>query len=165
MCRPYFLSHRPASRILWFLIGAGAATWWHHSRAMRDHHSPYWPCLMQQQRRAALQDQPPITSTGSEPGPYQERDARWGWRPHGPPPSGAVMAGWNHQEWEENKERLRNMQKRVGEAMVDMSESTLDSIVSTAETLKARLAEHRARREAVLSPEITEQKKDPFPSA
>ncbi|KAI5987056.1 hypothetical protein EDD15DRAFT_2520782 [Pisolithus albus] len=160
MCHPYFL--RPPSRILWFLIGAGAATWWHHSPAMRDHHSPYWPSLMQQQRRAALQDQPPSTGVGSEPGPYQERDARW--RPHGPPSSGA-MAGWNQQEWEENKERLRNMQKRVGEAMVDMSESTLDSIVSTAETLKARLAERRARREGVLTPEITEQKKDPFPSA
>ncbi|KIK10926.1 hypothetical protein PISMIDRAFT_690694 [Pisolithus microcarpus 441] len=158
---PHVFFHRPASRILWFVIGAGVATWWHHSRAMRDHHSSYWPCLMQQHRRAALQDQP--SSAGSEVGPYQERDARWGWRPHSPPPSGA-MAGWNQQEWEENKERLRSMQKRVGEAMVDMSESTLESIVSTAETLKARLAERRARREGVLSPEIAEQKKDPFPS-
>lgn len=71
--------------------------------------------------------------------------------------------GWNQQEWEENKERLRNIQKRVSEAMVDMSESTLESIVSTAEALKARLAENRARREGAFPPETTEQKKDPSP--
>ncbi|KAI6044327.1 hypothetical protein EDC04DRAFT_427700 [Pisolithus marmoratus] len=157
---PHVYLHRPASRILWFLIGAGVATWWHHSRTMRDHHSQYWPCVMQQHRRGALQDQP--TGTGSEPNPYQERDTRWGWRPS-PSPSG-VTAGWNQQEWEENKERLRNIQKRVSEAMVDTSESTLESIVSTAEALKARLAERRARREGAHSSETTEQKKNPFPS-
>lgn len=47
--------------------------------------------------------------------------------------------------------------------MVDMSESTLESIVSTAEALKARLAENRARREGAFPPETTEQKKDPSP--
>ncbi|KAI6094325.1 hypothetical protein F5141DRAFT_267868 [Pisolithus sp. B1] len=156
---PHVYLHRPASRVLWFLIGAGVATWWHHSRAARDHHSPYWPCQMQQHRWAALRDQP--RSSSSEPGPY-ERDARWGWR-HSPPPSSA-MAGWNQQEWEENKERLSNMQKRINEAMVDMSESTLESIVSTAEALKARLAQNRARREGPLLSEIPEQKKDSFPS-
>ncbi|KAI6117195.1 hypothetical protein EDD17DRAFT_1584506 [Pisolithus thermaeus] len=153
---PHVYLHRPASRILWFLIGAGVATWWNHSPAMRDYHSPYWSCLMWQHRRAALQDQP--HGTGSELGPY-ERDTRWGWKPS-PPPSGA-MTGWNQQEWEENKERLGNMQKRVSEAMVDMSESTLGSIVSTAEALEAKLTEHRARQEGILSPEIAEQTKDP----
>ncbi|KAI6110994.1 hypothetical protein EDD16DRAFT_1596658 [Pisolithus croceorrhizus] len=157
---PQVYLRRPASRFLWFFIGAGVATWWHHSRATRDHHSPYWPCLMQQHRRSALQDQP--HSTGSEPSPHQERDARWEWRPI-PPPSG-TMSGWNQQEWEENRGRLRNMQKRVSEAMVDMSESTLESIVSTAEALKARLAQNRARREGALLPEIPEQKKDSSPS-
>ncbi|KAI6112637.1 hypothetical protein F5141DRAFT_1108864 [Pisolithus sp. B1] len=133
---PHVYLHRPASRILWFLIGAGVATWWNHSPAMRDYHSPYWSCLMWQHRRASLQDQP--HGTGSELGPY-ERDARWGWRPSQTP--------------------------SVSEAMVDMSESTLESIVSTAEALKAKLAENRARREGALSPVITEQKKDPSPSA
>ncbi|KAI5992583.1 hypothetical protein F5J12DRAFT_435761 [Pisolithus orientalis] len=157
---PHVFLHRPASRIFWFLIGAGVATWWHHSRVMRDHHSQYWPCVVQQQRRGALQDQP---TGGSEPPiAYQERDARWGWR-HNPSSPGATV-GWNQQEWEENKERLRNIQKRVSEAMVDMSESTLESIVSTAEALKARLAENRARREGAFPPETTEQKKDPSPS-
>ncbi|KAI6120747.1 hypothetical protein EDD16DRAFT_1703314 [Pisolithus croceorrhizus] len=131
---PHVYLRRPASRILWFLTGADVAVWWNHSPATRDYHSLYWSCLTRQDRRAALQDQP--HGTGSESEPY-ERDTRWGWKPI--LPSSGVIVGWNEQEWEENKERLRDTQKRVSEAMVAKSESMLESTVSTAEALKAYL--------------------------
>ncbi|KAG6336048.1 hypothetical protein ID866_3047 [Astraeus odoratus] len=124
---PHIYLRRPVSRLLWFVIGAGVATWWHHSRAMHEYRAQYWPCLAHQQRRAALPDQAPTTD------PIRG-EGRWVWKAN---PSSDGTMGWNQQEWEENKERLKNMQKRVGEAMADMSESTLDSIVSAAEVLKA----------------------------
>ncbi|KAL4063103.1 hypothetical protein J3A83DRAFT_4297386 [Scleroderma citrinum] len=155
---PYMYLRRPASRILWFAIGAGVATWWHHSRAMRDYHAQYWPCFVGHRTRAAVQDHP----IPSEPRGYVERDGRW-------KPSSDGTVGWNQQEWDENKERLRSLQKRVGEAMVDTSESALDSIVATAEVLKAKLAERRARHRSGnptdLPPDTRGEKKDPSLSA
>jgi len=113
--------HRAPSRIFWFLIGAGAATWWHHSSALRDHRAQYFPCIMNPPRSTS--DVPP-------------RQA----------PSGSTWD--NHQrDWEQDRERLKQLQKRAGETVADLSESTLDSIVAGAESLKAKLAELRAERE------------------
>jgi len=118
--------HRGPSRIFWFFIGAGVATWWHHSSAMRDHRAQYFPCVMGPHRR--VQDPP------------SEEAAPW--------KSDRTPTGWQQQrDWEQDRERLKRLQKRAGETVVDLSESTLDSIVAGAESLKAKLAELRAERE------------------
>ncbi|KAF8141624.1 hypothetical protein EV363DRAFT_1308604 [Boletus edulis] len=121
--------HRGPSRIFWFFIGAGVATWWHHSSIMRDHRAQYFPCVM---HRRIPSDPPP-----QEAAPWKPS-----WGPDRTP------AGWHQQrDWEQDKERLRHIQKRAGETVIDLSESTLDSIVTSAESLKAKLAELRAERE------------------
>jgi len=62
--------------------------------------------------------------------------------------SDRTPTGWQQQrDWEQDRERLRHLQKRAGETVADLSESTLDSIVAGAESLKAKLAELRAERE------------------
>jgi len=107
-------------------IGAGVATWWHHSSVMRDHRAQYFPCVMGPHRR--VQDSP------------SEEAAPW--------KSDRTPTGWQQQrDWEQDRERLKRLQKRAGETVVDLSESTLDSIVAGAESLKAKLAELRAERE------------------
>lgn len=151
---PHIYLRRPVSRIFWFVIGAGVATWWHHSLAMRDHHAQYWPCVLGNHSRAAVQDQP----ASDERRGYPEREGRW---VRNPSSSSDGTVGWNQQEWDENKERLRNLQKRVGEAMVDMSESTLDSIVHGAEALKSKLTERRSMQGSGTPSDAPEQKKDP----
>jgi hypothetical protein len=54
--------------------------------------------------------------------------------------------------------------RQAGDSMTDLSEATLDSILCTVETLKAKLAEHRAQRERQqkqLDEEFEALKKDP----
>ncbi|KAH7917608.1 hypothetical protein BV22DRAFT_1200257 [Leucogyrophana mollusca] len=166
--------HGP-SRIFWFIVGAGAATFWHCSREMRDRRGQYFSCVMQQRRidaqaaaaNAALM--PPTIPTPPDytQKPYEDnapRPDKWGWRASWGAREGDGTVGWNQQEWEENKERMKNLQKRAEDAMVDMSESTLESIVSTAESLKAKLAEHRAQQkqqQKLYEEELERQKKEP----
>ncbi|KAF9221326.1 hypothetical protein BS17DRAFT_819569 [Gyrodon lividus] len=149
------------SRIFWFILGAGVATWWHHSTAMREHRAQYFPCVMQQRRvegqngeRSGISARP---SDVTEP----QEGGRWVWKSTWGPDRDRTV-GWNQREWEDDKERLKHVQKRAGEAVVDLSESTLDSIVSAAESLKSKLAEHRAQREQSLKQEALDtEKKDP----
>lgn len=98
---------------------------------MRDHRAQYFPCVMHPRR---VQDSP------SEEAPWK---------------SDRTPTGFQQQrDWEQDRERLRRLQKRAGETVrsplstplslhaqlstqvVDLSESTLDSIVAGAESLK-----------------------------
>ncbi|KAI9464199.1 hypothetical protein HD554DRAFT_2122544 [Boletus coccyginus] len=105
--------HRGPSRVFWFLIGAGVATWWHH----RDHRTHYLPCLTHHRPVDAPNQEAPLSKSP--------------WAPDRTP------TGYQQRDWEQERERLRHLQKRAGETVVDLSESTLDSIVSGAESLKA----------------------------
>jgi hypothetical protein len=83
---------------------------------------------------SAEQPTPPVYSKPDVPTPQEH-----GWNfihrnQHDRNEDGTV--GWNQREWEEDKERLKEIQKRAEDAMLDMSESTLESIVSTVEALK-----------------------------
>ncbi|KAH7890758.1 hypothetical protein F5I97DRAFT_1923248 [Phlebopus sp. FC_14] len=158
-------SHRRPSRILWFLVGAGVATFWHNSRAMREHRAQYFPCVMRQRRV----DGPSAVDSPRPSDPAGLQDGRWVWKANrGPEHETDGTLGWNQREWEEDKERLRNLQKRAGEAVADFSESTLDSVVAAAESLKAKLAEHRVLREQLMkgpSEQLDTEKKDTLKAA
>ncbi|KAG1746639.1 uncharacterized protein EDB91DRAFT_1245825 [Suillus paluster] len=145
---PYYHLRRP-SRILWFVLGAGAATFWHCSRQMREHRSQYFPCVMQARRveGGGEHPTPPVysKSDADAPAPHEHR---WNFIHRSQPDRNwDGTAGWNQRQWEEDKERLKEIQKRAEDAMLDMSESTLESIVSTVESLKTKLAQHKDQRE------------------
>ncbi|KAG2066264.1 hypothetical protein BDR04DRAFT_1106999 [Suillus decipiens] len=167
---PYYYHHyrfRGSSRILWFVIGAGAATLWHRSRQMHEYRAQYFPCVMQPRRVLEGSDEHPTPPVYSKP----DRDApapqehRWNFihrSQHDTNRDGTL--GWNQREWEEDKERLKEIQKRAEDAMLDMSESTLESIVSTVEALKTKLAQHKTQREQErkkYEEELERQKKEP----
>lgn len=161
------------SRLFWFILGAGVATYWHRSYEMHAH-GHYWHCLSHANRRRiddAQVQQHPVTaanttasvpsgtvavSTSSMPTafpspfdsgmqPIAPQPPRWAWANASQSSDGTF--GWNQKEWEEDKERLRDFQRRAQDTMVEMSESTLDSILSTVESMKKKLAEHRTLRE------------------
>ncbi|KAG1808603.1 uncharacterized protein BJ212DRAFT_638891 [Suillus subaureus] len=148
---PFYHHHhfRGPSRIIWFALGAGAATLWHCNRQMREHCAQYFPCVMQPRHAEGAQEH------------------RWNFTHtrRQPDRNGDGTAGWNQREWEEDKERLKEIQKRAEDAMLDMSESTLESIVSTVEALKTKLAQHKTQREQErknYEEELERQKKEPL---
>lgn len=74
------------------------------------------------------------------------------------------MNGFREQEWDAEKEKMKAFGKQAQDAMTDMSEATLDSLLTTVTTLKQKLAQHRAQREQqekLLEEEIEQHKKHP----
>lgn len=86
----------------------------------------------------------------------------------GPPASHPHPFQWGFQgfeqqraQWEQDRERLMS---KAQDTMSGMSEATLESLSGTIETLRAKLAEHRAQREKqqkLLEQELEEKKKNP----
>lgn len=162
---PYYHLRHP-SRIVWFILGAGAATFWHCSRQMREHRAQYFPCVMQARHIEGGGEHPGPTSPIYKPDAPAPQEHRWNFIHRTQPDrNGDGTAGWNQREWEEDKERLKEIQKRAEDAMLDMSESTLESIVSTVEALKTKLAQHKTQREQErknFEEELERQKKNPL---
>lgn len=164
---PFYHHHhfRGPSRIIWFALGAGAATLWHCNRQMREHRAQYFPCVMQPRHAEGGGEHltPPVYSKPDAP---TAQEHRWNFTHRRQPDrNGDGTAGWNQREWEEDKERLKEIQKRAEDAMLDMSESTLESIVSTVEALKTKLAQHKTQREQErknYEEELERQKKEPL---
>ncbi|KAI0792095.1 hypothetical protein C8Q75DRAFT_805137 [Abortiporus biennis] len=71
---------------------------------------------------------------------------RWGWSYPGRD-SGAVSTPPPVDKWEDERKKLNDFSKKANETFQEISEATLDSLLSTVEGLKARLAENRAERE------------------
>ncbi|KAF8817563.1 hypothetical protein BYT27DRAFT_7216642 [Phlegmacium glaucopus] len=144
--------YRGPSRIVWFLIGAVTASWW---LKRKDADSRIFGHCM----RLQYQTPPPIGNPSFAPdgapsniGPFTPsvpdfrsvtfRDIPRAFN-HIPP------AHWGEQQqsWQQEKEHLANISRKVTDAMADLTEATLESVLSAAEALKAKLAEHRANRE------------------
>jgi hypothetical protein len=65
------------------------------------------------------------------------------------------------KDWEQERDKLL---AKAQDTMTELSESTLDTLSSTVEALKAKLAEHRAKHEQqqkLIDKELEEQKKKP----
>lgn len=68
------------------------------------------------------------------------------------------------RQWEEEKQKMQAIGRQAEEVMAKLSEEALDSIMSSMEALKVKLAEHRAQREAAqrqLEQQLEEQRKNP----
>ncbi|KAJ8453443.1 hypothetical protein ONZ45_g19715 [Pleurotus djamor] len=69
------------------------------------------------------------------------------------------------EKWEEEKERMLELGRQAGDTMADISEATLDSVLSTVEALKSKLTMHRIQREEQrkrLEQQMEEEKKKPM---
>jgi len=134
-------SHRGPSRILWFFIGAATANWL-LKRTDSDSRT-FGHC-----RR--LQYQTPLPNS-SVPGGALSND-----------PS-VPDSCEQQQSWQQEKEHLADISRKVADAMTDLTEATLDSVLSAAEALKVKLTEHRANREqqqSIIEQQIQETKQE-----
>ncbi|CAA7267417.1 unnamed protein product [Cyclocybe aegerita] len=155
---------RGPSRLLWFVIGAMTATWWIKRKQCESRvfghclrpaiqptdskHRDGWTQNAVDVSRAI--NNIPIaptpmgdfngtgTGTPASAGTPQvswDRDhARHSWQ-------------WDQWQGQAEREQFSRMSRQAADAMVDLTETTLESVLTTAEALKAKLAEHRARRE------------------
>ncbi|GLB41884.1 hypothetical protein LshimejAT787_1004840 [Lyophyllum shimeji] len=132
--------HRGPSRLIWFFIGAAAATFWHKHKEAK--HGVGWHphCL-----RAPIQ--PPVLSSSANP----DRRSMHGVSKaiNNIPP--AELS--NSTEWNEEKQRMAELSRSAGDKLAELSEATLDTVLTTVEVLKAKLAEHRAERDKQLQDE------------
>ncbi|KNZ74563.1 hypothetical protein J132_06517 [Termitomyces sp. J132] len=113
------------SRILWFAFGAIAASLWTRHQGRVEWHS-HSNCV-----------RPPVLSTQAEPVDP--------WSAHGV--SRAVNGIAPETMSSDDKRRLAELGTSAGDKLVELSEATLDTVLTTVEVLKAKLAEHRAERE------------------
>ncbi|KIK09039.1 hypothetical protein K443DRAFT_84152 [Laccaria amethystina LaAM-08-1] len=132
--------HRRPSRFLWFFIGAGTATWWilHKDANSYHRHGFFGHC-----RRPQL----PPPDNGSTMNP----DASWP-----TPDSRAVprnVPAWGvpferEAQWDTpDNEKMAHFSRQAVDTATELTEGALESILSTAESLKAKLVAHRAHRE------------------
>jgi hypothetical protein len=152
--------HRGPSRLLWFIFGGLAATWWIKRKECHAHaqgnvgfcvRKPIQPPAP----APANLPQPPSeewTAEARSPSPLPTpptppKEEKWSFGPPPAPPFG----------WEEEKERMLALGRQAGDTvrdklnifpytpdlrlsfvqMAEMSESTLDTVISTVEILKA----------------------------
>ncbi|TFK94157.1 hypothetical protein K466DRAFT_593826 [Polyporus arcularius HHB13444] len=176
---------RATSRLLWFFIGAGTATWWTHHHDYRAWHearhcgrdripqnaypAPGTPATpppntqTQEGPNSPSQQPPPGMvdkwdrwgwggwGRGSWPG--QENNDKWGWNRSGdahrhsyPRPEGAWGPPSPLPASVETAPE-KDVVQQATETLTDLSEATLNNLLVTVESLKAKLAEHRAQRE------------------
>lgn len=136
---------RGPSRLVWFFIGAGSATLLikHKEASLHSDNKRYWGHCF----RAPIQVPPSLPNS-----PLQNNTDSSKY-PHPQP------WGLGDEQWEADKEKLIAIARQAQDAMADLSESTLDSIITSIEAIKAKLAENRAQREK--QQENEQRKQDP----
>ncbi|KAF7972758.1 hypothetical protein HWV62_17130 [Athelia sp. TMB] len=182
------------SRLVWFVLGGLTATWWakrsemhralgdgqeHRFRwcssAKYEHHHPHHqlppppPQQLQQQfqppqpPQQQQQDQETSLQAQAPPPLYPQQQPQQQAPPWGFPPQ-PMPFGWSDRQWEEEKARMWALGQHAGDRMSDLSEATLENVLATVEALKAKVAEHKAQREAErreFQRQLDEQKKEP----
>ncbi|KAG6821459.1 hypothetical protein H0H93_010183 [Arthromyces matolae] len=134
--------HRGPSRLLWFAFGAITASVWARHRERSEWHG-HRNC-----HRPPIQ-QPPL-STQTEPvDPWSARGV-----------SRTVNGILPEPMSDEDKQRVAEISASAGDKLVEMSEATLDTVLTTVEVLKAKLAEHRAEKEKERQEEEERRRKD-----
>ncbi|KAJ7449590.1 hypothetical protein FB451DRAFT_1566921 [Mycena latifolia] len=165
--RPHFVyshgfhSWHGPRRAVWFIIGAASATvWMTHKECHRHTHERYFGHCFR----------PPIppmqTRTPADPQEWRPRDipAAINNMPPAPPLPWGYPESHRDRQWEEEKRKLQAIGQQAEDVMAKLSEATLDSVMSTMEALKLKLAEHRAQRELAqrqLEEALEEQRKNP----
>lgn len=158
---PYY-NYRGPSRILWFLIGAVTTNW---LLKPKDSNSRIFGHC----RRLQYQTPPPNSSVpdGASSNGAPSAPNPWSVTVRDIPRTINNIPHWGseqQQSWQQEKEHLADISRRVTDAMTDLTEATLESVLSAAEGLRAKLAEHRANREQQsIIEQIKETPKSPPP--
>jgi len=165
--RPHFVystnfhSWHGPRRAVWFILGAASATFWiAHKEAHRRNETDeryFGHCF--RPPVSPMQPRPPVDVSAPDEPPAQ-------WRPRVPPASMPWGYPESHRDrqWEEEKIKLQAIGRQAEEVMAKLSEDTLTSVMSTMESLKTKLAEHRAQREEAQrqsEKQFEEQRKNP----
>jgi len=144
---------RGPRRFVWFILGGLAATWWMKHKEMRTHERYMGYCLRKPMQSAPANHNPDnTTKMGGAANPNEGRSSAL-------PPSTPVV--WGDKEWEEEKVKMWAMGQQAGDTVSDFSEAALENVLSAVETLKAKLAEHRAQRERQRQPLYQHQHQQP----
>ncbi|TFK51749.1 hypothetical protein OE88DRAFT_1464912 [Heliocybe sulcata] len=144
---PYWHHHyhrgpgRFVTRIIWFALGGFATAVWMRSHDRNGDYRPH-ACMRHKPREQ-------LPTTQSEPAAPHSWSLSWPDRrdeigtAQGPMPAPANAAPSYEQE--RAAEMIAEMKKKAADTAVELSEATLDSILSTVTSLKAKLAERSAR--------------------
>ncbi|KAF8909402.1 hypothetical protein CPB84DRAFT_1766051 [Gymnopilus junonius] len=153
--------HRGPSRILWFALGAVTAAWWIKRKDSDRHVFGHCRRLPPQYYPPTDSTVPPSTSPVTWPQTFSDIPRAINNIPPAADPSSASRSEWLSDE---ERERLANLSRQATDAMVDLTESTLESVLTTAQSLKAKLAEHRAQRQSqqkAIEQQLEEKRKTP----
>ncbi|KAG5647831.1 hypothetical protein DXG03_007755 [Asterophora parasitica] len=139
--------HHGPRRLVWFALGAFAATWWikhkEERRAWTSH------CI-----RAPVQP-PVLTSSNADADPWSARGVTNAI-------NGIPQEVSQHMnDWSDERQRMAEISASAGDKLAELSEATLDTVLTTVEVLKAKLAEHRAERDKQLEEERQRKNQNP----
>ncbi|EJF64232.1 hypothetical protein DICSQDRAFT_53887 [Dichomitus squalens LYAD-421 SS1] len=122
------------SRLLWFVLGAGVASWWH----VHKEHAGWYQArhcgrdrIPQHAYPAPGAPLPPSFSIPAAPSPDAQNA----------PTPGTV------DKWDRERAPEKDVVQQATETITELSEATLNNLLVTVESLKAKLAEHRMQRE------------------
>ncbi|KAI0820827.1 hypothetical protein BC628DRAFT_827622 [Trametes gibbosa] len=168
---------RTTSRLVWFGLGAFVATWYHAHHGLRSWHESHCSRYRIPQQAypppstsAPADGSPPQDADAIQAQPGQgDRKHGWGWGGWGrehqheggrpgwgqwgrdaqregmwgapPPPPPMPIPG------EKGYPNEKDIVQQATDTITDLSEATLNNLLVTVESLKAKLAEHRAQRE------------------
>jgi len=132
---PYFY-YRP-HRLLWFILGAGAATWWFKYKDI-PHRANYCATFGPNSR--------PLAAWPSEKSNVNAHEIAH-WRPR------------VHRNWDEHPVDVLSHQ--AADTAAGITEAALDQVLSVAEALKAKLAEYRTQRQELDEGSEEEQRREP----
>ncbi|KAF8892086.1 hypothetical protein BD779DRAFT_1510771 [Infundibulicybe gibba] len=115
------------------LIGAGSAVWWTRYKSL-DCHS-FSHCV-----RSSIQYAPPGSPQNKDASPSEPGR-------HAGHQISSMINNIPPPMEQREKERIASVARQAGDKVAELSEATLDTVLTTVEVLKAKLAEHRAERD------------------
>ncbi|KIY68100.1 hypothetical protein CYLTODRAFT_453889 [Cylindrobasidium torrendii FP15055 ss-10] len=151
----------------WFLIGAGSATIWGQHKQWHEQHPEvgFWSnwndrrkglsCPSQQatpqiQNEAQMEKAPPTPAHTYQDAMMQQqasapqKSSQSEWQSWGPWGSRQQQHGDSFKQWDERD--FQKMRTKAQDAMADMGEATLDTLMATILAAKTKLAEQKERR-------------------
>lgn len=136
----YFAGRRAwglGHRLIWFGLGAFAASWWHKHHYANGQLCGRRPQFVKEREERDHTQSAPATYSPAARSPAPVGSAY--------PPVQAETESWGVDKFD--RDRLRELGGQATDALADASESMLDSAFSTLEILRNRLREQRAEKE------------------
>ncbi|KAF7288533.1 hypothetical protein HMN09_01382300 [Mycena chlorophos] len=143
-------------RLLWFFLGAGVGAWWATDKKMQES-AGTGGCGSWHGRwhggwhgRGDCKVERTIDANGNEVVTIVKSSGKGNGNATatGEPSTSAPVPKLPTYDWDTERARVRAFSQSASESVAELSEATLDTILQATEALKAKMAEHRALREA-----------------